>query len=60
MDSAEQIFYDDTIRVAADLVPTLLRVKVSDPWVLEGQQTLVGWDYSARRRTRPRPRTSTW
>jgi len=47
MDSAEQIFYDDTIRVAADLVPTLLKIKVSDPWVLEGQQTLVGWDYSS-------------
>ena len=47
MDAAEQIFYDDTIRVAADLVPTLLKIKVSDPWVLEGQQTLVGWDYSS-------------
>ncbi len=47
MDTAEQIFYDDTIRVAADLVPTLLKIKVSDPWVLEGQQTLVGWDYSS-------------
>ena len=47
MDSAEQFFYDDTIRVATDLVPSLLRVKVTDPWVFEGQQTLVGWDYSA-------------
>ena len=47
MDSAEQFFYDDTIRLAADLVPSLLRIKVADPWVLEGQQTLVGWDYSA-------------
>jgi penicillin amidase len=47
MDSAEQFFYDNTIRVASDLVPSLLRVKVTDPWVFEGQQTLVGWDYSA-------------
>jgi penicillin amidase len=47
MDSAEQIFYDDTIRFAADLVPILLKIKVADPWVVEGQRTLVGWDYSA-------------
>ena len=47
MDSAEQIFYDDTIRFAADLVPILLKIKVSDPWVVEGQRTLVGWDYAA-------------
>jgi len=47
MDQAEEIFYDETIRVAADLVPTLLKIKVSDPWVFEGQQTLVGWDYSS-------------
>jgi penicillin amidase len=46
MDSAEQIFYDDTIRFAADLVPILLKIKVADPWVVEGQRTLVGWDYS--------------
>jgi penicillin amidase len=47
LDSAEQIFYDDTVRVAADLVPILLKIKVPDPWVVEGQRTLVGWDYSA-------------
>jgi penicillin amidase len=47
MDSAEQIFYDDTIRFAADLAPILLKIKVPDPWVVEGQRTLVGWDYSA-------------
>jgi penicillin amidase len=47
MDSAEQIFYDDTIRFAAELVPILLRIRVPDPWVVEGQRTLVGWDYSA-------------
>jgi penicillin amidase len=46
MDSAEQLFYDDELRFAADIVPTLLKVKVTDPWVAEGQQTLVGWDYS--------------
>jgi penicillin G amidase len=47
LDSAEPIFYDDTIRFAADLVPILLKIKVPDPWVVEGQRTLVGWDYSA-------------
>jgi penicillin G amidase len=47
MDSAEQIFYDDTIRFAADLVPILLKINVPDPWVVEGQRTLVGWDYAA-------------
>jgi penicillin amidase len=47
LDTAEQIFYDSTIRVAGDLVPALLKVKVDDTWVAEGQRTLVGWDYSA-------------
>ena len=47
LDDAERIFYDDTVRVAADLVPALLRVKVEDAWVAEGQRTLVGWDYRA-------------
>jgi penicillin amidase len=47
LDGAEQLFYDDTIRVAAELVPTLLKIKVADPWVVEGQRVLVGWDYSA-------------
>lgn len=47
LDAAEQIFYDDTVRPAADLVPALLKVKVADGWVAEGQRTLVGWDYSA-------------
>ncbi|GAA3640718.1 penicillin acylase family protein [Microlunatus ginsengisoli] len=46
---AENLFYDDTIRFAADLVPVLLKVNVSDPWIREGQQTLVGWDYSSGR-----------
>lgn len=45
LDQAEQLFYDDTNRFAADLVPLLLRVKVTDPWVAEGQTTMVGWDY---------------
>jgi penicillin G amidase len=47
LDSAEPIFYNDTIRFAADLVPILLKIKVPDPWVEQGQRTLVGWDYSA-------------
>jgi penicillin G amidase len=38
---------DDTTRAAADLVPTLLKVKIPDPWVVEGQRTLVGWDYNS-------------
>ena len=47
LDQAEQIFYDDEVRVASNLVPALLRIKVDDPWVAEGQRTLVGWDYRA-------------
>jgi penicillin amidase len=46
-DSGADLFYDDTIRFAAELVPVLLRIKVNDPWVRQGQQTLVGWDYRA-------------
>jgi penicillin amidase len=38
---------DDTVRFADQLVPRLLKLKVADPWVAEGQQTLVGWDYSS-------------
>ena len=38
---------DDTVRFADELVPRLLKLKVADPWVAEGQQTLVGWDYSS-------------
>lgn len=45
VDQAEQLFYDDTNRFAADLVPLLLKVKVEDPWVADGQTSLVGWDY---------------
>ena len=47
VEGAEQLFYDDRVRAAADLVPALLKVKVADGWVAEGQRTLVGWDYSA-------------
>ena len=32
---------------SADLVPILLKIKGPDPWVVEGQRTLVGWDYSS-------------
>jgi penicillin amidase len=38
---------DETVRFADDLVPRLLKLKLTDPWVAEGQQTLVGWDYSS-------------
>ena len=37
LDEAEALLYDDTIRIAADLVPALLKVKVADTWVAEGQ-----------------------
>jgi penicillin amidase len=47
LDEAEALLYDDTIRIAAELVPALLKIKVTDSWVAEGQRTLVGWDYSA-------------
>lgn len=46
---------DETVRFADVLVPRLLKLKVADSpttpasWVEEGQQTLVGWDYSATR-----------
>lgn len=45
--TAEPLFYDTTVRFAAQLVPALLRVSVPDPWVAEGQHTLVGWDYTS-------------
>ena len=59
LDEAEALLYDDTIRIAADLVPALLKVKVADTWVAEGQAP---WSAGT---TRPRPtrrplRTSTW
>jgi penicillin amidase len=38
---------DDTVRFADVLVPRLLKLKLADAWVAEGQQTLVGWDYSS-------------
>jgi len=42
-----EMFEDTAMGIAADLVPTLLRVKVDDPWVAQAQQVLVGWDYRA-------------
>ena len=39
--------HDETVRFADSLVPRLLKLKVADAWVAEGQQTLVGWDYTA-------------
>ncbi|HEU5485565.1 MAG TPA: penicillin acylase family protein [Microlunatus sp.] len=44
---------DSTVRFADVLVPRLLKLKIADSpttpasWIAEGQQTLVGWDYSA-------------
>ena len=45
LDSGEQVFYDERSGFAADLVPELLKIRVDDAFVREGQQTLVGWDY---------------
>lgn len=45
--NSADLFNDTTMRMARDIVPRLLRVSVTDPWVREGQQTLVGWDYRA-------------
>ncbi|MFW6597394.1 penicillin acylase family protein [Propionibacteriaceae bacterium Y2011] len=44
---ATSIFAESTMGVAAELVPTLLRVQVTDGWVRQGQSVLVGWDYRA-------------
>ena len=49
LDSAEQIFYDDTIRFADGPGAAPAQDQGPDPWVVEGQRTLVGWDYSATR-----------
>lgn len=44
---------EDVVRFADVLVPRLLKLSVADSpttpasWIAEGQQTLVGWDYSA-------------
>ena len=46
VEDSTELQYDDTARFAAELVPALLKVKIPDPWVVEGQRTLVGWDYS--------------
>ena len=36
---------DDLNRSAAMVVPHLLRIKLGDPWVRQGQDTLRGWDF---------------
>lgn len=45
VEQSTRLQYNETARFAADLVPTLLKVKIADPWVGDGQRTLVGWDY---------------
>lgn len=40
-----KIQFDDYNRNAAMLVPHLLRIRISDPWIKEGQNTLRGWDF---------------
>ncbi len=47
VEQSEQIQSDDTVRYADGVVPQLLRVKINDTWVREGQQTLLGWDYTS-------------
>lgn len=46
-EASTAMFADDTIRFAEQLVPPLLKIKIDDAWIREGQQTLVGWDYSS-------------
>ena len=46
-DQAGTLFYDDMMRYAGQLVPALLKVKITDGWVRQGQRTLVGWNYHA-------------
>ena len=41
------LFSDTTMGIAEVLTPRLLRVRVDDAWVAEGQRQLVGWDYRA-------------
>ena len=40
-----RIQFDDYNRNAAMLVPHLLRIKIGDPWIRQGQDTLRGWDF---------------
>ena len=46
-DQAGTLFYDDMMRYAGQLVPALLKVRITDGWVRQGQRTLVGWNYHA-------------
>lgn len=41
--TAESLFYDDKVPYADALLPALLRVKISDPWVAQGQTVLRDW-----------------
>lgn len=40
-----RIQFDDYNRNAAMLVPHLLRIKIGDSWIRQGQDTLRGWDF---------------
>jgi len=42
--TAESFFYDDRVPYAAALLPAMLKVRISDPWVAQGQQVLRAWD----------------
>ena len=45
--TAQTFFADDRVRYADELLPALLKVKINDPWVAEGQQVLRSWDRRA-------------
>ncbi|GAB3922380.1 penicillin amidase [Microlunatus endophyticus] len=42
--TAESFFYDDKVPYADALLPGLLDVKITDPWVAQGQQVLRAWN----------------
>ncbi len=46
-EKAQTLLYDDTMRYAGSIVPALLKARVDDAWVRQGQRTLVGWNYHA-------------
>ncbi|WP_195908915.1 penicillin acylase family protein [Microlunatus sp. Gsoil 973] len=43
-DTAESFFYDDRVPYAAALLPSMLKVRITDPWVAQGQQVLRSWN----------------
>lgn len=46
-DEAEDLFYDDRVRWADDLVEPMVAVEPLEPWVADGQRVLADWDRRA-------------